>query len=339
MVKIEDIEKKLKSNKLDSLYLLFGEETFLIDSCLKKIKKLFGECVKGINYITTGEEEIGSVISNIETPAFGFEKKLIIIKNSGLFKKEGKKKNSNMATTKEKLNNYINENIEIVKNSNVIVFVEEAVSKCDLFNTIEKNGVVCEFKFQKPMQISKRLKPICNAYGVDIDSQTMQYLIECVGTNMQSLINEIRKLIEYAGKGGKITKSDIDKLTIKQIDSVIFDLTDNLGKKHTAQALQVLDDLIYEKEPIQKILITLYNHFKKLYLTKLSLESGQNVKENLGLKPNQIFLVQKYIMQANYFEIVELEKILKELIDLDYKYKIGLIDVEVGLKSILCAYC
>ena len=36
---------------------------------------------------------------------------------------------------------------------------------------------------------------------------------------MQDLINEIRKLIEYAGENGKIQKQDIDKLCIKKIES------------------------------------------------------------------------------------------------------------------------
>ena len=35
----------------------------------------------------------------------------------------------------------------------------------------------------------------------------------------------------------------------------------------------------------------------------------------------------------------DLKSILNELIDLDYFYKIGLIDIQVGLESILCAYC
>lgn len=48
---------------------------------------------------------------------------------------------------------------------------------------------------------------------------------------MQDLINEIRKLIEFVGANGTITNKEVDLLCIKQIDSVIFDLTDNLGKK------------------------------------------------------------------------------------------------------------
>ena len=241
---------------------------------------------------------------------------------------------------REKLIDYINNNIDIIKQGVILVFVEEdADNKKELFKTIDKNGVVCNFEYQKPIQIEKRIGAICKAYEVQIDSGTLKYFIECCGTNMQDLINEIRKLIEYVGKGGKITKEDIDKLSIKKLESVIFDLTDSLGKKETAKALQVLQNLIYAKEPLQKILITLYNHFKKLYFTKIALKNGKDIISSLNLKPNQTFLVNKYKMQAGYFKQEELAQILQKLRDVDYQYKNGLIDLQVGMESILCAYC
>ena len=156
---------------------------------------------------------------------------------------------------------------------------------------------------------------------------------------MQELINEIRKLIEYAGQGGTITKEAVDMLSIKKLESVIFDLTDTLGKKDTKKALEVLQNLIYQKEPLQKILITLYNHFKKIYLTKIATKENKNIAQSLNLKPNQTFLVKKYQMQAKYFKENELKIILQSLRDLDYKYKTGEIDLQVGLESILCTYC
>ena len=156
---------------------------------------------------------------------------------------------------------------------------------------------------------------------------------------MQFLINEIRKLIEYVGENGNITKNDIDLLTIKQIDSVIFDLTDDLGSKKISEAINVLEDLIYKKEPIQKILVTLYNHFKKLYLCKKAIALNRDIVTSIGLKQNQTFLVSKYRKQASFFNESELKEILKELTNLDYNSKNGKIDVDVGLKSILCSYC
>ena len=148
----------------------------------------------------------------------------------------------------------------MINDSVILIFVESQAEKNSIYNTIEKIGTVCNFEEQKPIQIIKRLKAICNSYKVNVNENTLQYLIECCGTNMQDLINEIRKLIEYAGTNGEITKKDIDLLCIKQLDSVIFDLTDNLGNKKVSKALEVLNNLIYQKEPIQKILIISKNY-------------------------------------------------------------------------------
>ena len=340
MLSIEKLEQELKSNKLNSLYLLYGEELFLLENSLRKIKSLFGDLVKGINFISIDETNFDEIISDLETPAFGYEKKLIIARNTGLLKKEGKKKSVELSKIREKLNNYIKENINIINESIVLVFVEEECDqKQELYKTIDELGVVCKFDYQKPIQIEKRLKTICNSYKVQIDNVTMQYFIESCGTNMQDLINEIIKVIEYAGENGKIRKEDIDKLTIKKMESVIFELTDNLGKKDITKALDVLKNLIYAKEPIQKILITLYNHFKKIYFTKLAIKYSKDVINSLDLKPNQTFLVNKYKTQAKYFKEKELKEILQALRDLDYNYKNGLIDLEVGLESLLCYYC
>lgn len=340
MLSIENLEKELKSEKLQNLYLLYGEELFLLETSLKKIKSIFGETIKGINYITIDETNYQELIANIETPSFGYEKKLIIARNTGLLKKEGKRKNAELAKTREKLEVYIKENIEQIKQSVVLVFIEEdADSKQELYNIIDKLGAVCKFDYQKPIQIEKRIQAICNGYQVNIDSSTMRYFIECCGTNMQDLINEIRKLIEYVGKGGKIQREDIDKLAIKKLESVIFDLTDSLGKKEIAKALEVLKNLLYSKEPLQKILITLYNHFKKLYFVELSLKYNKDIISSLNLKPNQTFLVNKYKMQAKYFKETELKNILQDLRNLDYQYKIGQIDLQIGLETILCKYC
>lgn len=336
---IEELEKKLNNKQLDSIYLFYGEELFLLDSVVKKIKKAFGEIINGINYIVIDENNYKELISDIETPAFGFDKKLIIVKNSGLLKKEGKRKNTELAQVKENLAEYIQNNMGLINESTCIVFIEEDIEKLKLYKVIEKNGIICNFEIQKPLQIVKRLKTICNAYKVNVSEQTLMYLIEQCGQNMQNLINEIRKLIEYAGENGIITNESVDSLCIKQIQSVIFDLTDNLGNKNIGKALEVLNNLIYNKEPIQRIMITLYNHFKKIYFAKIALKENKDIAAALELKPNQMFLVNKYKNQARYFSEEDLKNMILEMIELDTNSKMGLIDTNMGLETILCKYC
>lgn len=324
---------------MDSLYLFYGQEEYLLEESVKKIKKSFIELLEGINLIRVDESNVNQLISNIETPCFGFDKKLIIVKNSGLLKKQGKKKNVYISSLVDNISEYIKENIDNIKQDNVIVFIEEEVEKNKLYKVIEECGKVCNFEPEKLPNLIKRVKSIALAYKVQISDENAKYFIECCGTRLQDIINELRKLIEYVGANGEIQKQDIDMLTIRQIDSVIFDLTDSLGKKDIKKAMEVFYNLIYQKEPVQKILVTLYNHFKKLYIVKIAQSSNENIVEALKLKPNQGFLVSKYRTQAGYFKTGELRRILEELCDLDYKYKVGLIDLNVGIEAILCNYC
>ncbi len=311
------------------VYLLYGEDNYLKNEFVKKAKKGFGELQLGINYIQIDESNVNNVISDIETPAFGYERKMIIVKNANLMQKKN--------AISDKLSEYLNDADKQILDSIELIIVEDSVEKNALFNTISKIGMIKEFNEQKISQLITKVKSISAAYGVQIQENVAQYFIECTGTNMEDIINEIRKLIEYAGKGGTIKKEDIDSLTIKKSESVIFDLTDNLGKKNIHEAINVLHDLIYAKEPVQKILVMLYNHFKKLYIVQLS--NGQNVAQNLKLKPNQTFLVSKYQNQAKFFTQDEIRNLLNEFMYIDEASKSGNLDINVGLESVLCRYC
>lgn len=86
-------------------------------------------------------------------------------------------------------------------------------------------------------------------------------------------------------------------------------------------------------------MITLYNHFKKLYIVKLSEKYRKDLAEAMNLKPNQSFLLGKYKTQAKYFSEEEIRNIVDEMISLDTNYKNGLIDINIGLEAILCRYC
>lgn len=315
----------MEKDSINGIYLLYGKEEYLLNSTLKKMIKTFekmsGELVKGINFIQLDDTNISNLIEDIETPAFGYEKKLIVAKNTGLLKKESKKGKVSNSAIGDKIVKYISDNIDIIKDTVVLIFVEKEADKNNLYKTIEKLGKVSEFAELKVNDLVVRLKSICKAYKVNVQDYDLRYFIECCGTDMQELINEIRKLIEFAGENGTIKKEDIDALCIKKLDSVIFDLTDSLGKKDIKNAMQVLSNLKYQKEPVQKILVTLYNHFKKLYTIKLCEKFGKDVALELSLKPNQTFLINKYKNQAQYFKEKNLRNILSDLSDLDYKYK------------------
>ena len=145
------------------IYLLYGEDEYLRNEYLKKIKKSFGILQLGINYVQIDENNVNQIISDIETPAFGFETKLILAKDTGLFKK----KNAFSDTLAEYLKNNKVEGVELV-------FVENEAEKNSLYNTIQKIGEVKEFKEQKLPQLITKVKSIANAYNVNIKDKFLE---------------------------------------------------------------------------------------------------------------------------------------------------------------------
>ena len=72
----------------------------------------------------------------------------------GLFTLDGKLIGINTM----KLINGTIENINLINDSAILLFIEEDISKVELQKVIEENGVVCNFERLKPLDIKKRLK-------------------------------------------------------------------------------------------------------------------------------------------------------------------------------------
>ena len=88
---VSNLEQELSKKILQPIYVFYGEEKYLIESNIQKIKNVFGTLQEGINYCSFDSSNIENLISEIETPCFGYEKKLIIVKNANLLSKKKKK--------------------------------------------------------------------------------------------------------------------------------------------------------------------------------------------------------------------------------------------------------
>ena len=320
------------------IYLFYGEDNYTKEREVNKIKKDFGEMVDGINYLKLSDTTINELIPSIETPAFGYPKKLIIAKNTNLFRKSKK-------TDDEENEGSSKDNKELISffenykpNDDVdLLFVEESVNKNKLYKTLEKIAEIKEFSLKKDSEVAKELIKIANMYKVKLDLTNSSYIVSNCGTDMQNLLNEIRKLIEYVGTGGTITKEVIDKLVIRKPEAVVFDLTDYLGTKNVKAAINCYRDLLSQNVADQIIIVMIYRHIRNLYIYKLS--KPEDVVKNLNLKPNQTFLPKIYARQAKLFTIEELKQILYELIYIDESSKNGNLDsISTGIESIMCRY-
>lgn len=300
---------------MENLFLITGDETYEKNECLEKIKKSFGELVKGINYIVIDKDNISNIENEINTYAFGYSQKLIVVKLDKKSSKEDDEEKKQDFLTEE-----LEETLKKLDDSVCVIFIGDFTLKSKIYKLVEKYGKCLVFDKKKENELISWCKEIFSENNIKISNQDISYLINLCGTEKLTLKNEIEKLVSYALENKNITKEDIDKLCIKTSDIIIFDLTDSLGVKDKVKALKSLEELLENKEPIQKIVIMMAKHFKSLLVAKIAIEEGKNVLEELNAKST--YAVNKYKEQARRFEKNELIDIVRKLAKLDIDSKL-----------------
>mgnify|MGYP003290141799 CR=1 FL=1 len=320
--------KDLKEEEvfMENLYLISGDDEYEKAKYIENIKEKFNDLKKGINYIQIDKDNMHMLEQELSTYSFFDEPKLIVVKVP-------KKSNDDEDTKgkKEWLTEDLEERILDKIETITLVFIEEGTSKGKLNKLISKNGKVITIDKKKPAELISWIQNYTKEYNVTIEKENASYLVELCGNNKQILENEALKLIDYV-ESGIIQKEDINKICIKTSEVIIFDLTDSLGKKEINNALKYLEDLLENKEPLQKILIMITKHFKSVLLAKVIMEQGKNVAAELGISP---YPAKKYSDQSRNFSKEELIEIFKNLAQLDIDSKIGKIDLKIGLQKII----
>lgn len=314
---------------MENLYLISGDDEYEKQNYLQKIKSHFNKLTKGINYIQIDKDNLYMLEQELSTYSFLAEEKLIVVK---LQKKEVAT-DETQSGKKDWLTKDIEEQIINKLDFIWLVFYEESGTNTKLRKLISECGKTLIFEKNKPYEIVKWIMQTAASYNVAIDKSEAEYLLEICGTDKMLLNSEIDKLANCVLENSKITKDIIDKMCIKTSEIIIFDLIDCIGAKNSKIALKYLDELLENKEPIQKIMIMVFKHFKMLLLAKEALKAKKDVAQELDVKP---YPAKKYASQCGNFSQDELIKIIKELARLDVDSKNGRMDLKVGLQKIIC---
>lgn len=300
---------------MNNIYLLYGEEKYELNQKVEKIKKEFSNLQVGVNLFYINNDNIEELPSITQGVTFFGSEKLIIIKNTNL------KFDTNIIKD-------IDEDIKVI-------IIEESVDKrLSEYKNLAKFAECTEFKHLDAAQMTDFIIATLKKYNVKISYEDAQYMQNVCGEDKSNNINEMQKLVIYVGNGGTVTKDIIDSICSKTLNAKIFDVLENIINKKKKIAIEQLNTLLQQKEPIVKIYIMLYKQYKQLYMIKLLKDKGEkNIPAALGLHP---FVVKKLLASCDKYTQSELKNIIYAFDEYDQKTKNGDIDFEIGLKKIIC---
>lgn len=133
---MKTIDNDIKTGQLKQVYLLYGEEQYLIRQYRDKLKKAMVAEDDTMNFSSFEGNDINQkeIIDLAETLPFFADRRMILIEDSGLFKKSAEELADYMASVPE---------------TTCFVFVEKEVDKkTKMYKVVNKIGSVVEFKRQ-----------------------------------------------------------------------------------------------------------------------------------------------------------------------------------------------
>ena len=292
------LKKDLSAGTLGRLYVFHGEEAYLRDYYLGRMKEqLVGQgmaefnlhTINGKDFTTHGLEEAVDCLPMMS------DRTLILVTDYDLFK-AGEKDREELIRILAQLPDYCC----LVFLYDLIAYKADARTK--LSAALKEHGSVVQFARQEQGDLVDWIRRRFHALGKDIDTEQARYLIFRCGDLMNNLIGEIEKVGAYA-RGARITKEDIDAVATAQLDAVVFQMTDAIGAGNFDQASLVLGELFQMQEPPIRILFSLGKQIRQLYAARLALENHRNAGDlarQWGLSP---YPAEKLMNSARRFSL------------------------------------
>lgn len=304
MGKINEAQLKagIASGKLERVYLLYGDEDFLVKTYVDKIiSAAVPESARDMNFTKFDKlpkaDELSDITDNL--PFFS-EYKCVLIQNpdpAGLDISETKK-------YFELLKNISETTVLIAAQRDpefTLKGLKEKPKK--FFDALEKAGVSCELsRLPQPKLADMTIKKFAGA-GFEISYQNACYLASECGGGLTLLQIEIEKLCAFKSQSTnkEITIDDIEALVPKRLETNIYNLSKELFAGRTGNAMRILDILFTQNTDAGVVLSVLSGHFIDLYRAKLGLlmkKTSSETVEAFKYAKNRAFVVENAYRSA-----------------------------------------
>ncbi len=322
---MKNIREDIKNKNFKRVYLLYGEEIYLIKLYRDKLKAAVLDGGDDMNYshFEDAITDISGIIESSDTMPFFADRRIIIVENSGLFKSS----------------NELADYIPSIPETTVIVFAEHEIDKRNrLYKAVKENGYVCEFERLKLPELKQFAASQLNRYGMKITDSDCEYFINNVGSDMLLIVNELEKLAAYLGERKVVERKDIDAVCTVQITNRIFDMIDAIARKNRKLAFSLYFDLISLREKPLTILYLIIKHYNRLLLVYDMLQahsSDSEIASKAGMPP---WAVRNYRAQLQSFNRTKLIECLREGTELEEQIKTGQIDEQLGLELLIAKF-
>lgn len=321
---MEKLRQDIKNSTFEKVYLLYGEETYLVRSYKNQLKDaISGDDTMNYSYFEGKNVPFEEIADLAVTLPFFADRRLIMIENTGLFK------NASEGWT---------ELVKQIPEGCHIIFVEtETDKRSKLYKAVKENGYCAEMQRQTEKELKRWVLNGLARQKLGITSDALDLFLQKTGEDMENIRMEMEKLVSYCmGKEG-VTSEDVEEICTERLTNRIFEMTQAVAEGNQVKALELYYDLLALKEPGMRILFLIARQMNQLLCVKemtASKMSKDAIAVKLKIRP---FVVNKLLAQARLFEAKQLRVCVEQCVALEEAIKSGNMNERIAVEMVLVA--
>ena len=296
--------------------LIWGADDFLNDYLVRSYAK--EDRFKDLEHVTVDCESDGldELIASLTESSLFSEQKFIVVKNPFFLTAKVSKKLQKQIDDLQK----IFENLADLEDVVVIVASYEKIDRRKkLTKTVLKQFNVVEPQI-RPYEVASTTKTLIKDEGYIITQSALQLLIERSDQVIDTILSNYQKL-KMVATDNKITEKSVMQNVDLSLAQNIFAILESALDKNYREAVERLDNQLREgTNPIQ-LLAVFENQLELILVVKILAQRGRSepqIVKELGVHPYRVKLALR-----NRLKIDKLENLLRDAIDLEFKYKNG----------------
>lgn len=296
--------------------LIWGADDFLNDYLVRSYAK--EDRFKDLEHVTVDCESDGldELIASLTESSLFSEQKFIVVKNPFFLTAKVSKKLQKQIDDLQK----IFENLADLEDVVVIVASYEKIDRRKkLTKTVLKQFNVVEPQI-RPYEVASTTKALIKDEGYIITQSALQLLIARSDQVIDTILSNYQKL-KMVATDNKITEKSVMQNVDLSLAQNIFAILESALDKNYREAVERLDNQLREgTNPIQ-LLAVFENQLELILVVKILAQRGRSepqIVKELGVHPYRVKLALR-----NRLKIDKLENLLRDAIDLEFKYKNG----------------
>jgi DNA polymerase-3 subunit delta len=330
-MKYQDLQSSLKQRKVLPLYLLYGEEDFLIQEALDLlIETVVDPGSRDFNFTTLycRETPASELAAQAQTLPFMAEKRLVIAKEVDAYK----------AADLEVLTAYLRD--PSPSTCLVLVSNQPKYDKKAVVSAVEAKGGAIRFYSLLDREITSWITAWCRKRGLALQGDAAQFLWQTLGNDLQTLNSELQKVeVAAAGKKKELTLADVRAVVGDFREYTPFDLATAVGQKSRERSLAILTRLLQEGEQPIALLGAIAWNLRRLLQAK-DLEQAGAAPDEIMKKLRIIFhQAGQFREQMKRYGRDELRNAFALLLEADRALKSGGLGQKLVLERMILRLC